>query len=228
MHHNSNHFSRPTTTTRPATTTRPRRASASSQPRPPTPQKSMPTKTLATDEDAQRAGIPTGYSYKNWDPSEEPIMLLGSVFDANSLGKWIFDWTIFYHKSAIPFAKMAGELWILLIHLANKVKMAEEVILKICGKSKKIVLRFLKRGKYLWVRFTEILKVCGDNMWKAAEKENDGGERVSIGKNSCHELVNTLFGRDRELEKTESLMASIRHWSMCFDANCNAILNRPF
>ena len=32
----------------------------------------------ATEEDARRAGIPAGYSYKNWDPTEEPIMLLGS------------------------------------------------------------------------------------------------------------------------------------------------------
>jgi hypothetical protein len=43
------------------------------------------------EETAHRAGIPAGYSHKNWDPSEEPIMLLGSVFDANSLGKWIYD-----------------------------------------------------------------------------------------------------------------------------------------
>ncbi|KAF2400642.1 hypothetical protein EJ06DRAFT_521380 [Trichodelitschia bisporula] len=39
----------------------------------------------ATEEDARRAGIPADYSYKNWDPSEEPITLLGNVFDVNSL-----------------------------------------------------------------------------------------------------------------------------------------------
>jgi hypothetical protein len=29
------------------------------------------------------------YSSKNWDPTALPIILLGSVFGANSLGKWI-------------------------------------------------------------------------------------------------------------------------------------------
>jgi hypothetical protein len=32
-------------------------------------------------------GIPIGYSVKSWDPTERPIIRLGSVFDANSLGK---------------------------------------------------------------------------------------------------------------------------------------------
>ena len=41
----------------------------------------------ANEEDARRASIPIGYCLKNWDPTEEPIMLLGSVFDANSIGK---------------------------------------------------------------------------------------------------------------------------------------------
>ena len=43
---------------------------------------------------SHRAGIPAGYSFKNWDPREEPILLLGSVFDAYSLGKWIYDCTV--------------------------------------------------------------------------------------------------------------------------------------
>ena len=92
----------------PSQKSRPRRASHSSakptaQPtttahrRPSTATKAqVPLK--ATDEDARRAGIPAGYSFKNWDPTEEPILLLGSVFDANSLGKWIYDWTVFYPR----------------------------------------------------------------------------------------------------------------------------------
>jgi hypothetical protein len=43
----------------------------------------------ATEADARKHRIPPGYSLKNWDPSEEPIMLLGSVFDVSNLGKWI-------------------------------------------------------------------------------------------------------------------------------------------
>lgn len=47
-----------------------------------------------SERDATRAGIPPGYSFKNWDPTEVPILLLGNVFGANSLGKWIYDWPV--------------------------------------------------------------------------------------------------------------------------------------
>ncbi|KAL5314436.1 hypothetical protein ACEPPN_017076 [Leptodophora sp. 'Broadleaf-Isolate-01'] len=45
------------------------------------------TSVEATEADARKHRISCGYSLKNWDPSEEPIMLLGNVFDANSLSK---------------------------------------------------------------------------------------------------------------------------------------------
>ncbi|KAH7080427.1 hypothetical protein BKA63DRAFT_407337 [Paraphoma chrysanthemicola] len=210
---------------------RPRRASATTRAQPTTPKKpaaaSKPT-TKATEEDARRAGIPAGYSYKNWDPNEEPIMLLGSVFDANSLGKWIYDWTVFYNGPATPLAEMAGELWLLLIQLAGKVKRAEETIPKIRKKeSHEMVEDFLESGERLWIRFVKLLKVCEDYMWKAAKKENGEKKPVSMGKNSGREFVDSIFGRDRELEKTEKLMTGMRLWSMRFDANCDDILRHP-
>jgi hypothetical protein len=85
----------------------------------------------ATEADARKHHIPPGYSLKNWDPTEEPIMLLGSVFGANSLGKWIYDWTVYHHGPATPISDMAGELWLLLIQLAGKVKRAEECMPRI-------------------------------------------------------------------------------------------------
>ena len=84
-----------------------------------------PIDRTATEADAKRHNIPPGYSLKNWDPTEEPIMLLGSVFDANSLGKWIYDWTVYHHGPATPISEMAGELWLLLIQLAGKIKRAD-------------------------------------------------------------------------------------------------------
>ena len=41
----------------------------------------------ATAEDVARWNIPAGYCRRNWDPTERPLLLLGSVFDVNSLGK---------------------------------------------------------------------------------------------------------------------------------------------
>jgi hypothetical protein len=218
-------------TQEPKASSRPRRASHTTRPQPqPTPKRPTTAKTVtkATEEDARRAGIPAGYSYKNWDPTEEPIMLLGSVFDANSLGKWIYDWTVFHNGPATPLAEMAGELWLLLIQLAGKVKRAEETMTKIRKQeSREMVEDFLESGERLWIRFAKLLKTCEDFMWKAAKKETGASKPLAMGKNSGCEFVDSIFGRDRELEKTEKLMTGMRLWSMRFDANCEEILRHP-
>ncbi|KAJ4353517.1 uncharacterized protein N0V89_005247 [Didymosphaeria variabile] len=181
----------------------------------------------ATEEDARRAGIPVGYSIKNWDPTEVPIMVLGSVFDANSLGKWIYDWTVYHHGPRTPLSEMAGELWLLLIRLAGKIKRSEAIIPKIRSKENcEMVEDFLESGERLWIRFAKLLKVCEDYMWKAAKKES-GGKPASLGNNSGVEFVESMFGKDRELNKTEKLMTGMRLWSMRFDANCEEILKYP-
>ncbi|KAL1587547.1 hypothetical protein WHR41_03756 [Cladosporium halotolerans] len=218
------------------TKSRPRRASGSSKPThttvPPRPRSSNsnPTKPppQATEADARRAGIPAGYSYKNWDPTEEPILLLGSVFDANSLGKWIYDWTVFFFGPATPMTEIAGELWLLLIQLAGKIKRAEETMSRIRQtKSRDMVDDFLDSGERLWQRFNKLLKICENYMWKAAKKESRDAKKVTMGKNSGCEFVDAIFGRDRELERTEKLMTGIRLWSMRFDANVGPILAAP-
>ena len=211
---------------------RPRRASYAAKPTKPSTPRRPSTATnsplKATEEDARRAGIPAGYSYKNWDPSEEPILLLGSVFDANSLGKWIYDWTVFYYGPATPMSEVAGELWLLLIQLAGKVKRAEECMGRIRRQdSRDLVDDFLEAGERLWQRFNKLLKVCESYMWKAAKKESGRSAKVTMGQNSGCEFVFSIFGRDRELEVTEKLMTNMRLWSMRFDANCEDILRNP-
>lgn len=180
----------------------------------------------ATEDDARRAGIPAGYSIKNWDPTELPIVLLGSVFDANSLGKWIYDWTVFHHAASSPMADVAGDLWLLLIKLAGKMKRAEECVDRIRSMdSQEMVEDFLASGSRLWQKFKQLLKACEQFMWRAAKRE--GSKGVSMGKNAGTEFVDSIFGRDRELETTEKIMTSIRLWNMRFDANCEDILRRP-
>ncbi|EMF09529.1 uncharacterized protein SEPMUDRAFT_151509 [Sphaerulina musiva SO2202] len=213
-------------------TNRPRRASHTSKPThaPPPRRPSTATKPppKATEEDARRAGIPAGYSYKNWDPTEEPILLLGSVFDANSLGKWIYDWTVFFYGPATPMSEVAGEMWLLLIQLAHKVRRAEEIMPRIRAQtSRDLVEDFLESGERLWQRFNKLLKICENYMWKAAKKESGNAKNITMGKSSGSEFVETIFGRDRELQRTEKLMTGMRLWSMRFDANCEEILRNP-
>ncbi|KAJ5279576.1 hypothetical protein N7478_004948 [Penicillium angulare] len=208
---------------------RARRQSTSTRtPNKPKPAPATKPPVVATEEDAERVGIPAGYSIKNWDPTEAPIILLGSVFDANSLGKWIYDWTVFHHGASTPMADVAGDLWLLLIKLAGKVKRADECLPRIkCIDAQEIVEDFLESGDRLWGRFKKLLKGCELYMWKAAKRESGKGAPVSMGRNAGCEFVESIFGRDRELENTEKLMNSIRLWNMRFDANCEDILRRP-
>ena len=206
--------------------TRPRRTSQS-KPTTAKPAKATPPPREATSADAAKYHIPAGYSLKNWDPTEAPVLLLGSVFDANSLGKWIYDWTVFHHGAETPLSEIAGELWLLLIKLAHKMKRADECLPRVRSVDNQELLDdFLESGDRLWIRFKRLLKVCEEYMWRAAKKEGQKGS-VRMGRNSGTEFVDSIFGRDRKLEDTESLMQSIRLWNMRFDANCEDILRRP-
>ena len=200
------------------------RRQSSSRPSPATrPAKVVDPPREATAADALKCHIPAGYSLKNWDPDEAPVMLLGSVFDANSLGKWIYDWTVFHHGPATPMSEVAGDLWLLLIKLAHKMKRAEECSPRIkLDDDYDTVQDFLEGGDRLWANFKKLLKMCEEYMWKVAKKPGGKGGRV-MGKNSGCEFVDSMFGRDRKLEETESLMQRIRLWNMRFDANCEEI-----
>jgi hypothetical protein len=207
-----------------ATTTRIRRSSTTTKK--PSLHKSKPSYTapVANEQDAARASIPAGYSIKNWDPSERPIILLGSVFDANSLGKWIYDWTVYKYTASHPFADEAGEMWLLLIKLAGKIRRAEECLPRIRNRDNlELVDDFLQSAERLWAGFKTLLKDCEFYMLKAAKREGS----KKMGKNAGTEFVDSIFGRDRYLDDTERLMQKIRTWNMRFDANCEEILRRP-
>ncbi len=204
---------------------RARRASTTTKPtHKARPSQSKPAPRQATEEDARREGIPAGYSTKHWDPTELPIILLGSVFDANSLGKWIYDWTVFHHGASTPIADMAGDLWLLLIKLAGKTKRAEECVGRVRNLEKRETLNdFLVSGNRLWKSFKALLKECESYMLKAAKRD---GTKM-LGKRAGTEFVDSIFGRDRHLEATERIMNQIRLWNMRFDVNCEETLRKP-
>jgi hypothetical protein len=150
-------------------------------------------------------------------------MLLGSVFDANSLGKWIYDWTVHYHGPSTPISDMAGELWLLLIELSGKVKRSEEVIPRIRVMEKReMVEDFIEGGERLMDKLRSLLKRCEAPMLKASKRKEP-----QLGKNAGVEFVLCLFGRERALEITERFMQSVRLWNLRFDANCEDVLRRP-
>ncbi|KAF6802711.1 vegetative cell wall protein gp1 [Colletotrichum sojae] len=146
------------------------------------------TPRQATEVDRKRHKIAPGYSLKNWDPTEEPILLLGSVFDSNSLGKWIYDWTVFHHGTTSPVADMAGE-W-LLDKLRKLLKVAEAPMLK-------------------------------------ADRKFSGKLSGPLPKAAGVEFIETIFGREKELDQTECFMQAVRLFNVRFDDNCEEILRYP-
>jgi hypothetical protein len=96
--------------------------------------------------------------------------------------------------------------------------------------NQEMVENFLDSGDRLWARFKRLLKACEEYMWQAAERKGGVSEKevqIQMGKNSGCEFVDSIFGREREWEKTEELMTGMRLWSMRFDANCEEIFKYP-
>lgn len=125
-------------------------------------------------------------------------------------------------------SEIAGDLWLLLIQLAGKIKRAEEGLPRVRREEdREMIEDFLDSGERLWRRFNKLLKVCESYMLEAAKRESGSGKPLQMGKRSGCEFVDSIFGRDRELEWTEKLMTGIRLWSMRFDANCEDVFRRP-
>ncbi|KAL8402566.1 hypothetical protein RB596_009080 [Gaeumannomyces avenae] len=194
------------------------RQDSTSETRPPEPK--QPEHGAATEQDARKYRIPDGYSLTHWDPTEQPILLLGSVFDANSLGKWIYDWTVYRHGKGHPISQMAGDLWLLLIQTSGKVKRADEVIRSIRQEEvREMVGDFINSGDRLTSKLRRLLKRCEAPMLQFPKRR--GSE---LGSNAGIEFVLTFFGRERELLATEKFMALVRLWNNRFDTDCTEVL----
>ena len=169
-------------------------------------------------------GFPPGYSTEKWDPNERPIVVAGTVFDANSLGKWIFDWSLYAYGCGSPMSNVAGDLWVLLIRFAGHFKFA-------CAHANAIededdletVSDFLTSGERLWMKLYGVVKACEDAMVDAETRMNGGAFPRVMSSVGGRAFVKTLFGRDRKLRETEKLIASMRLWIMRFMTDCATV-----
>lgn len=199
-------------------------AESSGTPKPP-PMEPGELRRLATEQ-----GIPSDYSLKYWNPKERPIILLGSVFDPNTLGEWVFNWTKYHHGRGHEATRTAGGFWELLIELSAKLRRAQTYISKIIDPEERETIQdFVDSGEKLWLRLKTLLKACEEYMWNGAQRvktpKHDGG-RVQMGKESGAEFVDAMFSGDKEWEKTERLMKGMATWTYRFGVNCEDILRR--
>lgn len=178
----------------------------------------------ATKKDARLRKIPTNYILDQWDPDEDPIIFCHNVFDANSLGTWIFDWTAWsYEGKECPMAAMAGDLWLLLIHLTGKLKLSNEFVQESSRRTSQeldkaeMVSHFIAAGEYLMQQLQVFLRKCEGRVLRALDEETELGGL----------LVDIMFDRCNQLIQTEKFIQNIRLWNLRWDANCAAVVGCP-
>lgn len=178
----------------------------------------------ATVEDQKRYGIPNGYSLKNWDPDEEPILLLGSVFDSNTLGKWVYDWTVHAHGAGSPLADEAGELWLQMIGVFTKMRSADDVLGRIRQRHYRTrVKEFVARAKTIHEDLEAILRTCERTM---VVKSASG--RKEVTSNAGVQFVNALFHPEQQGDSVNELIAEMRYFQNDWEANsCDRIVANP-
>lgn len=177
---------------------------------------------------ARKHRIPDSYSLRPWDPDEEPIFLLGSVFDANSIGKWIYDWAVYIYGPGTPMSDIAGELWLLLTQLAGKMKRSEEIVSSVSHtESRELIEDFMESGERLADKFQRLLRCCESLAIKAWKARTEKEPNCRFDKKGAIEIIEAMFGVDQEFDRTEKFMMNVRLYNLRFDANCEKILRNP-
>ncbi|KAM0244019.1 hypothetical protein ACHAP5_006683 [Fusarium lateritium] len=177
---------------------------------------------------ARQHRIPDGYSLKQWDPNEEPIILFESVFDANSIGKWINDWAVFVYGPATTLSNMAGELWLLLVQLYDKVKRSKRIVTSIrCAENKELVEDFIESGKRVAKKFRKILSHCESLAVKAWKARTEKELKLKFDSNGVVGIIEAMFGINHEFGRTETFMLQARLFNLRFDAHCEEIVCNP-
>ncbi|KAK3314236.1 hypothetical protein B0H66DRAFT_630727 [Apodospora peruviana] len=102
-----------------------------------------------------------------------------------------FDWIVYHHGPATPISDMAGEMWLILIQLAGKLKRADEAVRKIMTKeNREMVEEFIEAGGRLTENLREILEACEALMLRSCAKARKNSQ---LGKNAGVKFVEALL-----------------------------------
>ncbi|KAJ8174723.1 hypothetical protein LV161_008844 [Aspergillus fumigatus] len=176
--------------------------------------------STAKSRAAASYGIPVGYSLRNWDPAERPIVLAGSVFDSNSLGKWIFDWARRAFGAGSVSVDIAGDLWLLMIRLAGRLSRLERLRdVRTVGRSSigtgvnGLLHAVFGEGLLLWDELLELVSTCGRSMYSTDEYSC----LRRFGQESGIAFVQTLLRMPGALPWTQRFMRKVQAWERRFD-----------
>ncbi|KAI3391524.1 hypothetical protein diail_7186 [Diaporthe ilicicola] len=193
------------------------RSSVDEQTSPPTPRTREPTL-----EDAKKHHIGPGRCLKHWDPEEEPILLLTSVFDANSLGKWVLDQTAHIYGEHDDMSDLAADFWFEHIKLGGKLKQAKGSLLKIADPSvRHRVKEFILFGDRLVNELDQKLKKCEERVLEVTGIS----EMPKLGRKTIVVFIDTFIGRSpAQREAFDDFTRSMREWNIWFDTSCASLL----
>lgn len=158
---------------------------------------------------------------------DEPILLLGSVFDADALGKCIYEWAILRHDENEALPDMASDLCLQLVIFALGSKKAFKYLPRVRSEAEDDAMMyedFVESGNRLWARLTAHLTVCEASMLKTAEKVEGTEESMDIPLERGMAFIDCFFGQ--ELRNTERLLQSIRLWNTEYEVICEGTLRR--
>lgn len=172
--------------------------------------------------DATKHHIAPGLCLKHWDPDEEPVLLLASVFDANSLGKWILNQTTRVYGEGDEMTDLAADFWFEHIKLGGKIKHAKSRLPQIADSSvRQRVKEFITFGDKLVNKLGGTLKKCEQRVLDVTGIN----EIPKLGHKSVVVFIDTFIGRNpAQRDAFDELTQSIREWNNWFDADCAKLL----
>ncbi|KAL1855671.1 hypothetical protein Daus18300_011052 [Diaporthe australafricana] len=175
-----------------------------------------------TIADANKHHILPGRCLRHWDPDEAPIMLLTSVLDSNSLGKWLLDQTARIYGEYDDMSDLAAEFWFEHIKLGGKLKQAKERLPKITDSSvRHRVEEFILFGDRLVNELDQRLKKCEQRVLEVTGIS----EMPKLGHRSVVVFIDSFLGRNpAQREACHDLTRSIREWNIWFDTSCASLL----
>jgi len=160
---------------------------------------------------ARKLGIPEGIELKHWNHTSAPIIIVGSAFDPGSLGKWIYDWTISFYGPDSTITGIASRLWVLLIEFYAKLDLLDNI--RMLYIKDYIATQDLHRSSASIIdRFEVLLDQCHESMLRSMPSTS----RI-LTHESALQMINTLFDKDRSLNKTRRIMRSMKEWILDYD-----------
>lgn len=162
-----------------------------------------------------RYRVPKGYSVRHWDSSEKPIVVGATVFDSNSFGKWMFDWSVRLFGSASRAADVAGELWLGLIRLSGKLFALEAV--RSCGRDES---RVRGDGVALWDYIVSLIGSCQDATDRCIRRDKRFWDSEAVASH----FVRQFFRVRGRMDAVVQFLRMLERWEMRFVDVCGSYI----